>query len=504
MRRATKLRRSKESGELESVATGLDLTIGYLGVMAMLIGVMLLVPLLFLPFWPDEVGYAWCFLAPATVMLGGGAIANMRIHGREKGHLERGQDSVILVLTWTMAMIACAVPFMLACNMSFSAAVFESISGLSTTTFTMLVPEDVPKVVLLFRSLLLFFGGIGLVLIVVSAISDSHGMRLYVTEGHTDRLLPNLKRSAKLILSIYATLIVVGTLAYMAVGVNDFDALIHAIGAVCTGGFSTHSNSIEFFQSIPVEIITCVLMILGGTGCALHMLLITGRRRDFWRDIETRSYAFTLLGGIILTTCVLLVEGTYDNLGDALRCSAFQIISAVTTTGFQSVSTYSEWPSAARLLLILGMVLGAETESTGGGIKQWRVAEVGRMLWWNVRATITHRRRVHSDMIMRLGRRRKLEQDEMTSATVFSLVYLLTLFAGTLAYTLCGHSIGQSFFEFASALGTVGLSSGIAVRGASLPVIWITIAGMFLGRLEIYPIITAFARARLVSQNRER
>lgn len=493
--------RQREEGE-QRVAHGARLTVGYLGVMMMLIGLILFVPLLALPFWPDEQGYAWCFVVPGAITFGLGALANSLIHGWKKGPLERGQDAVVLVLTWVIATVALSTPFMLACHLSFSEAIFETISGLSTTTFTLLTPEQVPDVVLLHRSLLLYFGGIGLVLVMVSALSDSHGMRIYVTEGHTDRLLPNLKRSAQLIMGIYTMLILIGTLCYVALDMPVFDSLIHAIGAVCTGGFSTHSDSVAFFESVPVEAVTIILMILGGTNCALHMLLLTGRWREFGRDVETRMYFATLVGATLLVTCVLFGQGAYGTLPEAFRQAIFQTVSAITTTGFTSTTQYVTWPAAARMLLILGMIVGSESESTGGGIKQWRIGALAKMVWWEVRDTVTNRRCVHGDMIEHLGHRRRLGVDEQQDILVFSIVYLLTLVAGAFAYELCGFSIPDSLFESASALATAGISCGIATQGASLPVLWISIILMFVGRLEIYPVLTAIARSRLIMRGR--
>lgn len=482
------------------VVEGARLTLGYVGVMSMLIGTMLLVPLVALLAYPAELRYAGCFVIPGTTMIGVGALANSTIAGREKGRLRRGQDALIIVITWLMAMFAGAVPFMCALHLNLTQAVFETISGLSTTTFSILDVERCPHIVLFYRSLLLYFGGIGLVLIMVSAISDAHAMRIFVTEGHTDRLLPNMKRSAQLILTLYTGLIVLGTLAYIAAGVGGFDALLHAIGAVCTGGFSTHASSVAFFRSVPVEIITMILMVLGGSNSALLMLCVTGRVRDVARDAETHAYLWSLGAGCVVVSIILWATGTYHSLAEAVRIGSFQVVSAITTTGYEITNTYAGWPAAARLILILLMLAGAQTDSTGGGIKQWRIAQLVYMMGWEVRDTADHQRRIHSNQIFRLGHRTTLPLEAQQDVLVFVLVYLSTLVAGTLVYTLYGFSIGASLFHFASALSTVGLSTGITQTASPAPLMWATIFGMLLGRLEVYPLLTAIAHVHLVAK----
>lgn len=477
-------------------ARGADLTIGYLGVMCILVGCMLLVPLAILPFYPYEAYLAPCFLVPAVVVAVVGWLLQLRIAGREKGRLHKGQDAVVIVLTWLLAMFVGSIPFLLsgACD-TFTQAVFETMSGLSTTTLTVVDVAAAPHVILMYRSVLLFFGGIGLVLVIVSAVSDSHGMRIYSEEGHTDRLLPNLARSARLIMGLYSVFILCGTLALVAAGMPAFDALNHAIGAVATGGFSTQAASIGAYDSPAIEAIIIVLMLMGATNFALHLQLLRRRFGPFFRDGETRAFLTSVVVASLLVTTILFANGTCPTLPDSLRVATFQVVSAITTTGYQTVGSFAGWPSAAMLVLVVVMVFGAETNSTGGGIKQWRAALLMRMTGWQVRDLVTHRRCVHSDMVERYGRRTPIDPKTRQSILVYALVYLTVLLLGTFVYALFGYSIEDSLFQFASALGTVGLSVGITSATANPVILWTTTVGMFLGRLEIYPVLVAAVHA---------
>lgn len=476
----------------EGLLDGHDLTVGYVGTMTALVGMIILVPLAVLPFYPEEARWAPCFLVPSALCVAiGGAFAS-RMRHRRRGRMYAGQDAVVIVLTWLVAMNACAVPFWL-WGMDFTSAVFETMSGLSTTTFTLIDADSCPHVFLFFRSVLLFFGGIGLVLVMVSAVSDAHGMRLFSEAGHSDRLLPNLVRSARLVLRVYLVYIAAGTAALTIAGMGPFDAVNHAIGALATGGFSTRSGNIAAFGSPAVETVMVALMLLGGTNVALHVTLLRRGWRPFARDVETRSYVATVVVACVLVTCALLASGWAPSVPDAVRIGVFQTVSAVTTTGYSTVPSLAGWPAMACYVLMLGMVVGAEANSTGGGIKQWRFAIIVRELMWAMRDRVTHRREVHVDKVEHLGARKAISADERKGIAVYALGYLVALLAGSFVYTCFGYPVGDSLLEFASALSTVGLGVGINAPGASPVILWTTTFGMFLGRLEVVPVLVAFA-----------
>ena len=148
--------------------------------------------------------------------------------------------------------------------------------------------EHTSHLFLMHRSTILFFGGIGLVLVMLSVLSDTYGMRLYAAEGHNDRLLPNLLKSARIILTMYLCYILSGVALYCLFGMPLFDALIHSIGALSTGGFSSHAQSIGYYDNIWIEMITIVLMLLGNINFLAHLFLIRGKLRNFFQYCEIR------------------------------------------------------------------------------------------------------------------------------------------------------------------------------------------------------------------------
>ena len=210
----------------------------YLSIFIALIGIIQLLPLLVIPFYPEDIAYAKCFLIPGIAACVIGTLMYHFLKDTEVTKLEHYYDSVLVILIWTCAINISTIPWMLKGDYNFSQAAFEMTSGFSTTGLSVVDVENTPKIFLMFRSITLFFGGVGLVLIMTSAFSDRYGLNLYNAEGHSDRLMPNLAKSARLILSFYSAYIFCGSLAYVLAGMPVFDAFNTAIAANSTGGFS--------------------------------------------------------------------------------------------------------------------------------------------------------------------------------------------------------------------------------------------------------------------------
>ena len=230
------------------------LIVYYLGVFMLMIGGIILLPILMLIFYPYEYKYAYCFIIPGIVFLLIGYLTIYFFNSVKKDNLLKNQDSLLVVLIWIMTILISSIPFMLTGKYNFTQSVFEATSGYSTTGLTVVDVSECPHIFLFYRSLMLFVGGIGLVLILTCALSDRYGLRLYNAEGHTDKLLPNLVKSARLIFSIYLGYIIIGTLAFYSFGMNLFDALNHSIACLSTGGFSTQVDSILHYHCLYISL----------------------------------------------------------------------------------------------------------------------------------------------------------------------------------------------------------------------------------------------------------
>lgn len=473
--------------------TGYPLIIGYLGCMLMIIGTITLLPLLTLLFYPQDAHEASYFIIPGILSIMIGYLLYFNIRGKAKGKLQRNQDAIIVVSVWMLAIFIGALPFVLSGSYNLTQGIFETTSAWSTTGLTVVNVDVTSHLFLMHRSTILFFGGIGLVIVMLSVLSDSYGMRLYNAEGHNDRLLPNLLKSSRIIISIYSGIILGGILLYLCFGMNLFDAIIHSIGAVSTGGFSTHGESIAYYKSFPIELITIVLMILGNINFLAHLFLLKGKFRRFFHYCEIR-FSLILIAFITPIVGFLLMQAFTLNLQEGMRVALFQVVTALTTTGFQTVKSFATLPSSVMIILIVLQLIGGGIGSTAGGIKQYRICIIGKSLYWRIRDLFYSKKVVFTHKISRVERDEKVSDKEVSETGIYIFLYMVIFFIGSFILTCYGNSIQNSMFDFSSALSTVGLSSGIMCFDAPSGVLWTGTFGMFIGRLEIFVVILATLR----------
>ncbi|MBR0138561.1 MAG: TrkH family potassium uptake protein [Erysipelotrichaceae bacterium] len=466
----------------------------YLSIFVVMIGVIQLMPLTGLIFYPEEAHYAYCFLIPGIIAIIVGKLLQVTFKDAEILKLEKHYDAVLVVTVWMIAILVSTVPWMLKGDYNFTQAAFEMTSGFSTTGLSVVDVDNTPHIFLMFRTISLFVGGVGLVLILTCAFSDRYGLNLYNAEGHNDRLMPNLARSARLILTIYSAYILFGSIAYMICGMPLFDALNTSVAAISTGGFSVIGESIYGYHSLGVEIVSIILMMLGQTNFFLHLSLFRRKFGNIIHHCEIKFFVTVMCVSMPFMIVNLLKMSYASTFAESLRITVFQFVSCITTTGFISVKDLAVLPSGFATFMILLMLFGGELESTGGGIKQYRVILAIKGIYYSIKNTVSNHRMVRANFIERMGRREVLRDEDIASTTSYIMFYMILFFTGSLIFTLYGHSLQNAMFEFASAISTVGLSVGITVYDAPAVILWTAIIGMFLGRLEIMVIFEAFLR----------
>jgi len=511
-----------------------------------------LIPLAILAFYPSEFECWPDFAIPGlAAILIGLSLYGFLIAGAPKARFAKNEDSLLLVLLWLFAILIGSLPFFLSqftflngwdpsvsLGMSFSESLFEATSAYSTTGLTVF-PNGAflsgldssayicSHIFLFHRAFMQFVGGVGLVLIVASAISDRYNLKLYFAEGHNDRLIPNLGRSAKLIFGIYFGLVALGAGSLWLAGMTPFDAICHSASAISTGGFGTRSANIAYYQtsvfsgngvmggnSLAIEIILMALMLAGATNIVLHTFLLTGKIRKYCQDIEIRLAFFLIVFFTLLSTI-----GTLYLFGDgfstgldfwaSLRYSVFNVVSSLTTTGFSNYADlhilnsagFSQYSGimplgeAAVFVSIILMTIGGGAGSTGGGIKQYRVGLLLKQYRWSVTYKFSSSRTINPHPVTRLGETKEADGFVADEARNYVVLYLIFLALGSLATMFLPMiSVEQGIYEFASALSDSGLSivDFFAYKVASpvsyVVLLWILNLGMFFGRLEILPV----------------
>lgn len=381
---------------------------------------------------------------------------------------------------------------MSALELSFSRALFESVSGWTTTGLSVVDVTRAGPMILLWRSVIQLAGGAGLAIIMMSAIVGPTGVGISSAEGRSDQLVPQVRQSARLVMIIYTSYAVGGTLAYRMAGMSAFDAVNHAFSAVSTGGFSTHAESIGYWNSIAVEAVSLPLMLLGNLSFVTAWFLWRGRFSTVAKNGEIRLLMVLIplsAAALFLLTC----QAVYPQLEKSIRVAVFESITAITTTGFSTVG-YGNWNAFGVSLLIVLMLIGGGTCSTAGGIKQFRVFLMWKLLVWDIRRHLMPRTAVFERPFWEGNRRIFVNDDRVRQVAVFLFLYLAAYVLGVMLLCACGYRLGDAVFEFASALGTVGLSVGVTSAQMPDAALWAEILAMFLGRLEFVVVIVSLLK----------
>lgn len=457
------------------------------------VGLLILSPLLLLPFRPGESGLAPAFLFTALPAITVGVILRRSFRDYARVALSVAEGGVLVIFSWAGAIILSSLPFVLSGTAAPLDALFESISGWTTTGLSVMDVSILPDTILLWRSIMQLAGGLGLAVIMLAAIIGPYGTGLYQAEGRNDYLLPHIRRSTALIVRIYIGYTIAGIVLYFIAGMPMLEAINHAMAALSTGGFSTRVGSIGEYANFSVEIITIVLMLLGTTNFVVHYLLLRGQFRLLFRQGEPRLMIL-LLAIFIPFILVFAVKPIYGYTS-GLRIAAFEAVSALSTTGFSTVG-YSNWSDAGILAMVILMLIGGGAGSTAGGIKLYRVYLLGRSFIWDLKRYLLPRNAVPSNYVWHGSERLFVDSGHVKEIGSYVVLYLATWFFGILALVLQEIPIREAMFEFSSALGTVGLSIGMTAPGAPAGLMAVLMTGMLLGRLEF--LVIFYAAVKLV------
>ena len=474
--------------------------VGYTGLISAIVGLVILSPLLALFFYPEELALAWGFALPGIALIVGGLGLWRSLTPQGKISFSLQEAAVIVVLTWLGAILVGIFPFMALEGLNFTQAMFESTSGWTTTGLSVVDVEQASHLILLYRSNIELAGGAGLAIITLSAIAMGStsvttgpvGSGLTSAEGRSEQLAPHVRRSAKLVLSIYFCYCVFGIIALVIAGMGWFDAVNHAFAALSTGGFSTHSDSIGYWDSPAIEGVIIVLMLLGTLNFVTGYFLIRGKFKSVMRNGEVRLQTL-LIPSSILIILFSVSMGLYPTFGKSIRVAIFETITAVSTAGFSTVG-YGDWNSLGWSVLIILMLIGGGTGATAGGIKQFRIYALYRALMREIKTMLLPDNAVIEAQYWQGDRRKFFSDQQIRTIAMFVWLYFLVFTIGVIITTAYGYSLPESLFEYASSLSTVGLSIGITSADTPTGLLWTEIIGMFLGRLEFFTVFIGVIR----------
>ncbi|MCB1754391.1 MAG: TrkH family potassium uptake protein [Gammaproteobacteria bacterium] len=419
---------------------------------------------------------------------------------KEMAQLRLRDGFLVVVLIWSVLGIFGALPLYMhnPLNLSVTSAIFESLSGLTTTGATVIVGLDaLPQSILYYRQQEQWLGGMGLIVLAVAILPmlGIGGMQLYKAETpgpKKDKLTPRVAETAKALWYIYLTLTFVCMLAYWAAGMSLFDAIGHSFSTVAIGGFSTHDASLGFFNSRLIEMIAVVFMLVSGVNFALHFLAVRSLSvMPYARDSEFKAYALVLFLVTVITSTYLYLTHT-EGFSDAFYDGIFHAVSIGTTTGF-TTREYFNWPGFLPVMLLFASFIGGCAGSTGGGMKVIRVL----LLFKQGMRELTRLIHPKAKILVKIGNQPM--QDSVIDAVWGFFATYVALFAVMLLMMMAaGLDQITAFSAVAACLNNLGPGLGqVGANYASLgdgPLAILCIA-MLLGRLEIFTFLVLFTPA---------
>ncbi|MDD5730637.1 MAG: TrkH family potassium uptake protein [Candidatus Omnitrophica bacterium] len=414
------------------------------------------------------------------------------------------QGMIVVALSWIVAMFLGALPLYLSGHWkSFLDACFDSMSGFATTGLALVQDLDhLSYTHNLWRHLIMFIGGQGIVIVALSFLvkGATGAFRMYVGEARDEKILPNVINTSRFIWLVSIVFLVLGTIALGIVGtlngMRPGNAYFHGacvfMAAFDTGGFAPQSQNILYYHSLPFEVVTIIIMILGALNFKLHYHIWTGNRKEIFKNIETTALFITLFVTFFITAAGLSHLNTYPTAITLFRKGFYQLVSGHTGTGFMTIYApqfIKEWNPLALVAIICAMGLGGAVCSTTGAIKMLRLGIVFKAFIQDIKRIILPERA----MVMKKFHHIKdvfLEDKQVRSACLVTLAYLFLYGLGAIVGMWCGYPFLESLFESTSAAANVGLSCGvtdIAMPGA-LKVTYIF--QMWIGRLEFMAVFT--------------
>jgi trk system potassium uptake protein TrkH len=467
-----------------------------LGLLLMMFSLSMLPPVGVALYYGDG-GFA-AFLAAFAWLLAVGAATWWPVR-RDRRDLRLRDGFVVVTLFWTVLGIAGALPLYLSPQpaIGLTDAIFESVSGLTTTGATVLAGlESLPRAVLYYRQQMQWLGGMGIVILAVALLPmlGVGGMALYRAEMpgpvKDAKLTPRITQTARMLWVVYVAITAACAAGYFFAGMGPFDAVGHAFSTVAIGGFSHYDASMGYFDSRAVELVAVFFMLVGAMNFGLHFVAWrSGRFGIYWRDPECAAFLRLMLVLCMITVTYLLIAGDYDDTLELATDGVFQAISVATTTGY-TTSHFHHWPGGLPVLLLFASFIGGCAGSTAGGLKVVRCL----LLVKQGRREIIRLVHPNAEIPVQLGGR-AVPLRIVDAVWGFFAVYVGVFAVLMLSLMATGLDQVTAFSAIAATLNNLGPGlGGVAQNYAAIgPVAkWICVLAMLLGRLEIFTLLILF------------
>lgn len=461
-----------------------------LGLLLILMGMAMLIPASVDIIYNNKDWEVFVLSSAIAIFLGG----LMSIPTRDVGgNLNKRELLILIPLAWiTMPSIATLPIYTSELGLSFTDAYFESLSGMTTTGATILSNLDnAPPGILLWRSILQWMGGIGIVIMAsgLLPIAQVGGMQLLQLEfdSRMEKILPRTAQLSLVIVLLYSAITLVCACLYFIFGMSGFDAINHAMTTVATGGYSTHDASIGYFNNDKIVITSIIFMIISSFSFVMIITTVRGQIGELFRDVQAK-WLITILSTVTIYMVYKNIN-SFDNLYDNILHTTFTITSLITGTGYTTFN-YNLWGTVTIPLLVLIMIMGGSAGSTTCGIKMFRL----KIMFETINSYLKNLIQPNGVFLPYYGKK-SISQDVSISVIGYLVVFLFTLLIFTIIFSALGYDIVTALSAASSALSCVGPGIGEIIGpnsnygDVSTSFKWVFTFGMLIGRLEIFTVL---------------
>jgi len=464
-----------------------------LGTLQIILGVFMLIPVIIQLIY-SEIDSGFVSASIITIIFGVLFFLSNLDHNK---NIDLPQAFILTALSWLSIAIFGSLPFIFSeLNLNFTDAFFESMSGITTTGSTILTDIDsAPKAILLWRAILQWLGGIGIILMAITLmpIMNIGGMQLFKISSNDsgEKILPKSKEVSFRLIIIYSLLTLACAVFYKLFGMNYFDSLTHSMTTIATGGFSNYNDSIGYFNNALIEINAIVFIILGSIPFIAYIKYLNGDKKIFYRDSQISFFIKTIIFSVIIIFAFLMIKN-YESEAFILRQVVFNVVSILTGTGYVTAN-YSEWGSFPLIFFLILMFIGGCAGSTACGLKIFRIHILYKFFVMQLKKYIFPR----GIFVLKYDEN-VLNEKFISSIISFVFLYIVIFFTITVLLSISGLDFITAVSGAATSISNVGPGLGgmIGPNGnfSLLPDFskWILSAGMILGRLELFAIIVLF------------
>jgi trk system potassium uptake protein TrkH len=465
-----------------------------IGILLIILGFFMLIPYGVQIFYKEN-SHSFLSSSFITILIG---VLFVLANLQEKYQLNLKQTFLFSTFTWISVALFGSIPFILSdLNFSLSDSFFESMSGITTTGSTVITDLDnSPKSILIWRAIMQWLGGVGIIVMAITVLPllKVGGMQLFKIESSDtpEKILPRASQVAFIIISIYLILTLLCAFFYKILGMNLFDSLAHAMTTIATGGFSTHNESMGYFNNSKIEIIATIFIILGSLPFIAYLKFIKGNKKIFFQDIQIKGLIYLFIFSTFIMFLYLLFNNNNDLIIEKIRIASFNVVSILSGTGYVT-NDFSLWGKFPLIFFLFLMFIGGCAGSTACGIKIFRF----QLLFLFINNQIKKIIYPNSVFILKYNKQ-KITDDYMNSVIIFIFAYLFIFILTAMLLSVTGLDFLSSISGAATSISNVGPGLGelIGPNGnfKSIPEVskWILSFGMLLGRLELFAVLILF------------